>query len=254
MKILCHQFEDLLSDYLDDSLDSSMHREAAAHSAACPVCHDLLTEVKAAMKVCRKSALADQIPAPSPTFAARILEATQPDAAMQCNEFQDLLTDYLDGFLPATVFHRWERHAVVCQECTDLPGEVVRSIAVCYTAKADELPLPIGLHERILETTLGTVEAKTVKMSLGEKIKKFAEDVFQPIFSPVFTPQFASVAFMVMIAFVVFTNAVSPDGSISGIYAQGAQLAAQTYEESADAVESNLQFEVLTVEPPNEGN
>ena len=55
---------------------------------------------------------------------ARILSMTMPETAMSCDEFENLLTDYLDGFLPAQVFHRWERHAVLCEKCTDLPGEV----------------------------------------------------------------------------------------------------------------------------------
>ncbi len=63
------------------------------------------------------------------------------------------------AFLPAPLFHRWERHAVLCDTCTDLPGMVVRSIAACYTYKMDELPAARGLHERILHATIGTDKA-----------------------------------------------------------------------------------------------
>ena len=45
---------------------------------------------------------------------------------MSCEEFEECLTDYLDGFLPAHLYHRWERHAALCDRCTELPGEVVR--------------------------------------------------------------------------------------------------------------------------------
>jgi hypothetical protein len=43
---------------------------------------------------------------------------TMPETAMPCADFEEYLTDYLDGFcLPS--FHRWERHAVLCNSCTD---------------------------------------------------------------------------------------------------------------------------------------
>jgi len=44
-----------------------------------------------------------------------------PETAMACEEFELFLTDYLDGFLPASLYHRWERHAALCGQCTELP-------------------------------------------------------------------------------------------------------------------------------------
>lgn len=236
INMLCNQFEDLLSDYLDGNLDKGTSRAVAAHALRCPVCHALLNEVKATVHACR---IADAVK-PSHQMEARILQMTMPETAMFCEEFEELLTDYLDGFLPASLFHRWERHAVLCSHCTNLPGEVVRSIGACYTYKADELPVPEGLHAKILKSTLGTANAAKVKMSWVEQIKQALENIFKPIFSPVLTPQFASVAMMLLMASVVFTNAGSADGSISGIYQKGVELAAQTYEQSADAVENGL--------------
>ena len=96
---------------------------------------------------------------------ARVLSMTMPETAMVCDDFESYLTDYLDGFLPANVFHRWERHAVLCTACEDLPGMVVRSIAACYSYKTEELAVPFGLHDRILESTIGTAVAKEIKAS-----------------------------------------------------------------------------------------
>ena len=47
--------------------------------------------------------------------------------------------------------------------CTELPGEVVRSIGACYTYIAEEQPVPVGLNERILQATLGTVVPHEVR-------------------------------------------------------------------------------------------
>jgi anti-sigma factor RsiW len=245
--MLCHQFEDLLTDYLDGTLDRDTHRRVAAHALRCPVCHELLNEVKAAVHACHTA----PVPLPSTQMEARILQMTMPETAIHCEEFEALLTDYLDGFLPAAVFHRWERHAVLCSSCTNLPGEVVRSIGACYTYKAEELPVPAGLHERILQATLGTAEAKAVKMSVWSQIQQTLENAFKPLFSPLLTPQFASVAMMLLMAFVVFTNVAATDGSIGGVYQKGLGLAVQTYQQSADAVGSGLS-EGLNLEPKPE--
>ncbi len=128
--INCSAFEDKLTDYLDHTLDRQTRKAVAEHALKCPLCHSLLNEVKDALKVCHEIAVPKT---PLTPLEARILSMTMPETAMVCEEFENSLTDYLDGFLPATFFHRWERHAVLCESCTDLPGEVVRSIAACYT-------------------------------------------------------------------------------------------------------------------------
>lgn len=219
----CAEFEDRLTDYLDGTLERATHKAVAAHALRCPLCHSLLNEVKDALTVCH------EISAPKHSMThleARILSMTMPETAMSCEQFEEHLTDYLDGFLPATLFHRWERHAVLCDTCTDLPGAVVRSIAACYTYKMDELAVPAGLHDKILQATIGTTEAKTVKASWGAQIAEWVRGFRFPIG----VPQFASVLMMLIFAAFMFSQTVSADGS------QFLQLAEQTYKQSADVV------------------
>src|SRR5207248_9142747 len=104
----------------------------------CPVCHDVLGEVKSTLVACSAS----EAPPAGVGLEARILMKTMPETAITCAEFEDYLTDYLDGFLVAPLYHRWERHAALCESCSELPGDVVRSIGACYTYKQDELALP----------------------------------------------------------------------------------------------------------------
>jgi hypothetical protein len=182
-----------------------------------------LNEVKDALSVCH------EISAPKHSMThleARILTMTMPETAMSCQQFEEHLTDYLDGFLPATLFHRWERHAVLCDQCTDLPGAVVRSIAACYTYKMDELAVPAGLHDRILQATIGTTEAKTVKAAWAAQAMEWIRDFRFPIG----VPQFASVVMMLLFAAFMFSQTVSADST------QIFQLAEQTYKQSADVV------------------
>ncbi len=219
----CAEFEEHLTDYLDGTLERAIHKAVAAHALRCPLCHSLLNEVKDALNVCH------EISAPKHSMThleARILTMTMPETAMSCAQFEEHLTDYLDGFLPATLFHRWERHAVLCDSCTDLPGAVVRSIAACYTYKMDELAVPAGLHDKILKATIGTTEAKTVKASVGAQIAEWIRGFSFPIG----VPQFASVVMMMIFAAFMFSQTVSADSS------QIFQLAEQTYKQSADVV------------------
>ena len=58
---------------------------------------------------------------------------------MTCEEFEESLTDYLDGFLPAHNYHRWERHAALCDRCTELPVEVPNLLLLHHVPEADHL-------------------------------------------------------------------------------------------------------------------
>jgi anti-sigma factor RsiW len=247
-EIKCNEFEDLLTDYLDGTLEKPVRRTMAEHTLKCPVCHELLNEVKNTLQACHEISVPKTL---MTQLEARILAMTMPETAMNCEDFEDYLTDYLDGFLPANLFHRWERHAVLCEKCTDLPGEVVRSIAACYTYKNDELPIPSGLHERILQATLGTVKASALKPSVWKQII----EAIRSFLSPISIPQLAPVAMMLLIAFFVLTQTVSSDGSLTGIYEKSFQLAEQTYLQSADSLGlARNQTPNLNQPLPQEGN
>ncbi|NNE99142.1 MAG: zf-HC2 domain-containing protein [Pyrinomonadaceae bacterium] len=228
-EIGCSEFEERLSDYLEKDLESAASKLMAAHALKCPLCHSLLNDVKSSLEICQ------ELPPPKASLTgleARVLSATVPESQMPCQDFEKHLTDYLDGFLPAPIFHRWERHAVLCEDCTDLPGEVVRSIAACYTYKMDEFPLPEGLHDKILEKTLGTVDAETLRPSWVSQAKEWMRDVRFPIS----VPQLAPVAMMLLFAFLVFNQTASADRSIRGVYQKSFEMAGNTYRQGADIV------------------
>lgn len=224
----CSTFEELLTDYLDKTLDAPAHKSVAAHALSCPLCHALLNDVKEALVVCHQIS----VPAtPMTRLEARVISMTTPETAMACQDFEGYLTDYLDGFLPAAVFHRWERHAALCTGCEDLPGMVVRSIAACYTYKMEELAVPAGLHERILNITIGTAQADAVKASWISQAGEWLRGLRWPIG----IPQLAPVAMLLMFAFLMFSQTVSADGSLTGVYQKSFELAEQTYQQGADA-------------------
>lgn len=225
-KINCQEFERLLSDYIEGLLEPDVHSLVAEHALSCPLCHDLLSEVKSTLEICRD--ISDP-PISLARLEARIIETTMPEASMSCEEFEQYLTDYLDGFLPAPLFHRWERHAILCDKCTDLPGLVVRSIALCYDYKDELLPVPAGLNEKILQATIGTtVVRKPVTASLLDLIFTIKTLITQPL------SQLAPVAAMLL--FVIFVLMQTAEGNLAKFYEKGFMLAEQTYRKGANAV------------------
>ncbi len=62
--MLCHEFEDRLTDYLGGTLEVHVNREFAEHAMRCPVCHDLLSEVKNTLLKCSAS----EAPVPDATL------------------------------------------------------------------------------------------------------------------------------------------------------------------------------------------
>lgn len=221
LMMLCAEFEDRLTDYLDGSLEAETNRAFAEHALRCPVCHELLSEVKNTLQACRTA----EVPVQSVELEARILLQTVPEMAMTCDEFEEYLTDYLDGFLPASLYHRWERHAALCERCTELPGQVVRAIGACYTYINEERPVPAGLHEKILQATLGTTNAEGVRAPWAARVAARLRLWLDPIVSP----QLATVATMLLVCVMVLTSTVSADGSISGLYRAGIKLAGRAY-------------------------
>jgi anti-sigma factor RsiW len=218
--MLCNEFEDQLTDYLDGMLDVEAHKNFAEHALRCPVCHDLLGDVKNTLVACSAS----EAPPAGPELEARILLKTVPETAITCGEFEEYLTDYLDGFLVAPLYHRWERHAALCDSCSELPGDVVRSIGACYTYKQDEMAVPAGLEARILQSTIGNVLPRQVRAPLTARLVEWVRGALDPIVSP----QLATVATMLLVAVFVLTNTVSTDGSVGGIYHASLQLAHKT--------------------------
>jgi len=239
--MLCSDFENQLTDYLDGVVDPETNRQMAEHSLRCPVCHEILSAVRSTLEACRVA----PVPTPSRELEARILQRIVPESAMSCADFEEFLTDYLDGFLPAHLYHRWERHAALCDRCTELPGEVVRAIGACYSYISEEQPVPFGLNERILQATLGTVVPHEVKAPWTSRAASWLRLWLDPIVSP----QLASVATMLLVSILVLTNTVSADGSISGVYNAGVQLAERTSGQSNSEVREVTDDLKLLVEP-----
>jgi len=126
---------------------------------------------------------------------------------------------------------------------------VVRSIAACYTYKMDELAIPAGLHDKILQLTIGTAEAKQAKASWLKETGEWLRGLKWPIA----VPQLAPVAMILAFAFLIFGETVSADGTITGVYQRSFELAGQTYQQSAAAWKGNAVEPVPATQDPVTG-
>jgi hypothetical protein len=112
----------------------------------------------------------------------------------------------------------------------------------------DELAVPEGLHDRILKATIGTTQVGTFKPSVTSQVVEWIKGLRFPL--PV--PQLAPVAMLILVAFMIFGQGVSANGSLTDVYQQGFQLAEETYKQSADAWTGNAR-EVNRNQPPVDG-
>ena len=230
--MLCNEFEERLTNYLDGALPVEEHRAFSEHALRCPLCHELLADVKQTIVAC----LSSEAPPAGVGLEARILMTTAPQTAITCEEFEDHLTDYLDGVLMAPLYHRWERHAALCSACSELPGQVVRSIGAIYTYAQDELPVPGGLEARILQATIGNVLPRQVRAPFLSRMVEWLRGALDPLVSP----QLASVATMLLVSVFVLTNTVSTDGSVRGLYRASLQLAERTADNATRGSEKGV--------------
>jgi anti-sigma factor RsiW len=59
---------------------------------------------------------------------------------MNCNELVELVTDYLEGRLPAADRRRFEAHLAECESCVTYVEQIRASIAVVGTLREETLP------------------------------------------------------------------------------------------------------------------
>ena len=63
-----------------------------------------------------------------------------------CPRLVSLLSDYIDGRLPADVRNDLEQHLSGCSECTTFVGTFRSTVALLQSLKEDELPEELRLR------------------------------------------------------------------------------------------------------------
>jgi len=113
---------------------------------------------------------------------------------MQCNEFETLLADAIDGVLTGTGLERFQAHARVCRACGPLFAEA--EAGRNWLKGLTEVEPPASLVNNILASTTGvdtqrlrvTVRAPQPRISWWEHVQA---SVLEPIWATVRQPRFA---------------------------------------------------------------
>jgi hypothetical protein len=113
---------------------------------------------------------------------------------MQCNEFELLLTDAIDGVLTGTGLDRFQAHARVCQACGPLFAEA--EAGRNWLKGLTEVEPPASLVNNILASTTGvdtqrlrvTARSPQPQVSWWERMQA---SLLEPIWATVRQPRFA---------------------------------------------------------------
>jgi hypothetical protein len=117
---------------------------------------------------------------------------------MQCNEFETLLGDAIDGVLTGTGLERFQAHARICRACGPLFAEA--EAGRNWLKGLTEVEPPASLVTNILASTTGvdtqrlrvTVRAPQPQISWWEHLQaSLFESVLEPIWATVRQPRFA---------------------------------------------------------------
>jgi len=66
-------------------------------------------------------------------------DATAPPPDLRCHDIVEVVTDYLEGALPAADHAAFEAHLADCPHCTEYLEQMRTSIRVAGRLRADEL-------------------------------------------------------------------------------------------------------------------
>src|ERR1700691_3951774 len=117
---------------------------------------------------------------------------------MQCNEFDHLLADAIDGVLSAAGLSRFQAHARVCRTCGPLLAEA--EAGRNWLKGLTEVEPPASLVNNILASTTGvdtqrlrvTVRSPQPRVSWWERVQAtLSETLFEPVWGMVRQPRFA---------------------------------------------------------------
>lgn len=224
----CSLFETRISDYLDASLAKPQADQFRQHSLQCRSCRALLDEVRDALTLCQKQVELDT-PGLLEDSLATILAEHSP---MTCSGFEALITEFLDGFVPASAYHRFEAHAEACDECAGLLTGVVYAVAACHSVHTyEELEAPSSLLGRLL--AIRPDGRPRIRHIVAARITAFVASLI-PNRTQTATWSLGTAASLAFASAALLLFGFSDDGSVHGIYRQAHREAAELYSRGAD--------------------
>ncbi len=224
----CSKFEEILSDYVNGLLAPPAQSLAAEHALSCRACRTLLDDVKSAMGECRQ---AFEVETP---FELDLTLEMIPDecAALDCFGFEELITEFLDGFVPASVYHRFEEHEAECSACSKLLTGVVYAVAACHMVHTyEEYEVPESVAANLL--AIMPERRASLAARLADQARALTNRLM-PRATDRARWSFATASGLAFATFAILLFGFSDDRTIAGIYRQAQVRAAEIYSQGTD--------------------
>jgi hypothetical protein len=187
-----------------------------------------MDDVKGAMGACKQQ---DDLE-PSPALETALLTIPPELAPLDCGQYEGLITEFLDGFVPAPTYHRFEEHAGQCDECSRLLTGVVFAIAACHSVHTfEELEVPEPLVRSLI--ALAPETRRSVTRRVADRVAAFAAALI-PRGTQSARWTFATAALLAVATLALLFLGFSDDGTVSGIYRQAHVKASELYTQGAD--------------------
>jgi len=152
-EISCKEFDSLLAEYVDGGLEQDARKGMASHSLQCRSCRALLDDVKVKLR----EVVRDYEIITNPKLDAVLELIPESESGLSCSSFEALVSDFLDGFVHASVYHRFAHHSDVCVKCSRVLTDVVYAVAACHSVHIyEEHEVPQSLEARLSDTGRGT--------------------------------------------------------------------------------------------------
>jgi anti-sigma factor RsiW len=224
----CSRFEEKLSDYFDGLLDAPDASLFRAHALQCRACRSIMDDVKAAINVCKEQ---KDLEPPVPLVSA-LAGIPGEHRQLGCGGFEELITEFLDGFVPALEYHRFEEHAEQCGECSTLLTGVVYAVAACHSVHTFE---EVEVTEPLVARLMAMMPERRPGLArrLADRFSGFAGQLI-PRATQNARWTFATAASLALATFAFLLFGFSDDGTVTGIYRQAHVRASELYTQGAD--------------------
>jgi hypothetical protein len=145
-EINCKEFDSLLAEYVNGGLEQEVRRSVAGHSLQCRSCRVLLDDVK--VKLREGGQDAEVMSSPGLDSVLEMIPEAESD--LSCGRFEELISDFLDGFVHASVYHKFARHSDACSQCSRGLTDVVYAVAACHSVHIyEEQDVPETLTSKL---------------------------------------------------------------------------------------------------------
>lgn len=224
----CNTFEAKLSDYFDGFLaprDATLFR---AHALQCRACRSLMDDIKGTIRICNEQ---EELDTP-PTLEAALAAISIEHAVVVCDGFEALITEFLDGFVPAPSYHRFEEHAAICADCSSLLTDVVYAVAACHSVHTfEEVEPPAALLEGLFR--IMPARKQSLRRRIGYQLGVIADRLIpNPAQTARWTFATSATLAIAILSFLFF--GFSDDGTVAGIYREAHVRASELYSQGAD--------------------